>query len=46
MAAMADDEGMAKMMASFPIGRLVGFPGIPVTREQIEQLLQAANAGR
>ncbi|GAA2449429.1 glycoside hydrolase family 3 C-terminal domain-containing protein [Agromyces soli] len=46
MAAMADDEGMAKMMASFPIGRLVGFPGIPVTREQIEQLLHAANAGR
>lgn len=46
MAAMADDEGMEKMMASFPIGRLVGFPGIPVTREQIEQLLQAANAGR
>lgn len=46
MAAVADDEGMAKMMASFPIGRLVGFPGIPVTWEQIEQLLQAANAGR
>ncbi|MFK4730424.1 glycoside hydrolase family 3 C-terminal domain-containing protein [Agromyces mediolanus] len=46
MAAMADDEGMEKMMASFPIGRLVGFPGVPVSHEQIEQLLQAANAGR
>ncbi|MFF2273638.1 glycoside hydrolase family 3 C-terminal domain-containing protein [Agromyces sp. NPDC058136] len=39
------DEGMAKMMASFPIGRLVGFPGIPVSYEQIEQLIAAANAG-
>ncbi|MGX5695525.1 glycoside hydrolase family 3 C-terminal domain-containing protein [Agromyces soli] len=43
---MPDEEGMEKMMASFPIGRLVGFPGVPVTREQIEQLLAAANAGR
>ncbi|WP_308491886.1 glycoside hydrolase family 3 C-terminal domain-containing protein [Microbacterium terrisoli] len=41
-----DDDGMAKMMASFPIGRMVGFPGVPVTREQIEGLLAAANAGR
>ncbi|WP_350348104.1 glycoside hydrolase family 3 C-terminal domain-containing protein [Agromyces sp. G08B096] len=40
------DEAMAKMMASFPIGRLVSFPGVPVTIEQIEQLIQAANAGR
>ncbi|MFE6964708.1 glycoside hydrolase family 3 C-terminal domain-containing protein [Agromyces sp. NPDC057679] len=39
------DEGMQKMMASFPIGRLVGFPGIPVSYEQIEQLIAAANAG-
>ncbi|UOQ90763.1 glycoside hydrolase family 3 C-terminal domain-containing protein [Agromyces endophyticus] len=39
------DEGMAKMMGSFPIGRLVGFPGIPVSYEQIEQLIAAANAG-
>lgn len=39
------DEGMQKMMASFPIGRLVGFPGIPVSYEQVEQLIAAANAG-
>lgn len=45
-AAMTSDEGMEKMMASFPVGRLVGFPGVPVSREQIEQLLEAANAGR
>ncbi|MCD2442060.1 glycoside hydrolase family 3 C-terminal domain-containing protein [Agromyces sp. SYSU K20354] len=38
------DDGMEKMMASFPIGRLVGFPGIPVTYEQIEQLIALANA--
>ncbi len=40
-----DDDAMQKMMASFPIGRLVGFPGIEVSYEQVEQLLGAANAG-
>ncbi|WP_217181643.1 glycoside hydrolase family 3 C-terminal domain-containing protein [Streptomyces sp. AC495_CC817] len=40
-----NDEAMEKMMASFPIGRLIGFPGIDVTYEQVEQLLAAANAG-
>lgn len=49
-ASMADSElmsgnGMQKMMASFPIGRLLSFPGVPVTREQIVQLIVAANAG-
>ncbi|WP_431074358.1 glycoside hydrolase family 3 C-terminal domain-containing protein [Microbacterium phyllosphaerae] len=42
---MPNDEAMEKMMASFPIGRLIGFPGVDVTYEQIEQLLAAANAG-
>lgn len=42
---MPNDEAMEKMMASFPIGRLIGFPGVDVTHEQIEQLLEAANAG-
>ncbi|WAA66776.1 glycoside hydrolase family 3 C-terminal domain-containing protein [Microbacterium oxydans] len=42
---MANDEAMQKMMASFPIGRLAGFPGLPVDFEQIEQLVAAANAG-
>ncbi|ALX66316.1 glycoside hydrolase family 3 C-terminal domain-containing protein [Microbacterium sp. XT11] len=42
---MPNDEAMQKMMASFPIGRLVGFPGIDATYEQIEQLLAEANAG-
>lgn len=42
---MPNDEAMQKMMASFPIGRLIGFPGIDVTHEQIEQLLAGANAG-
>jgi len=43
-ASMMEGDGMEKMMASFPIGRIVGFPGIPVTREQIEQLIAGANA--
>lgn len=42
---MPNDEAMQKMMASFPIGRLAGFPGLPVDFAQIEQLIAAANAG-
>ena len=42
--ALMDDPGMFKMMESFPIGRLAGFPGMGIDREQIEQLLAAANA--
>jgi beta-glucosidase len=43
---MADPEGMQKMLASFPVGRLAGFPGIPVTPEQIQGLIAMANARR
>jgi beta-glucosidase len=32
------------MMASFPIGRVASFPGSPFGRDQVEQLLAAANA--
>lgn len=39
-----DDEGMLKMMASFPIGRLAAFPGAPVTSAQIDDLIAAGNA--
>lgn len=42
--ALMDDPGMFKMMESFPIGRLAGFPGMGIDREQIEQLIAAANA--
>ncbi|MBD7957652.1 glycoside hydrolase family 3 C-terminal domain-containing protein [Microbacterium sp. Sa4CUA7] len=42
-AAMPDDA-LQKMMGSFPIGRLAGFPGLPVTFEQIEQLVAMAGA--
>ena len=35
----------AKMMASIPIERVIGFAGGAVTREQLGQLLAAANAG-
>ena len=43
-AGLMADPGMFKMMESFPIGRLASFPGMPVGREQVEQLLAAANA--
>ncbi|MDR2999061.1 MAG: glycoside hydrolase family 3 C-terminal domain-containing protein, partial [Microbacterium sp.] len=43
-ASMMEGDGMEKMMASFPIGRIVGFPGIPVTHEQIAALIAGANA--
>jgi len=36
---------MMRMMASIPIGRIVAFAQGQVTREQLEQLLAAANAG-
>ncbi|WP_091229984.1 glycoside hydrolase family 3 C-terminal domain-containing protein [Microbacterium sp. 3J1] len=42
---LPNDEAMQKMMASFPIGRLIGFPGVDVTHEQVQQLLAGANAG-
>lgn len=38
------DPAMAKMMASFPIGRLANFPGRGFDRAAIAQLLEAANS--
>lgn len=38
-----DDPGMLKMMSSFPIGRLATFPNVPVTQEQIDELIEAGN---
>ncbi|MCX7522906.1 glycoside hydrolase family 3 C-terminal domain-containing protein [Microbacterium sp. STN6] len=40
------DPAMFRMLASFPIGRLASFPGMPFGPEQVEQLLAAANAPR
>ncbi len=45
-ALVGDDEDLVKAMASFPIGRLAGFPGLPVTPEQLEGLIARANAQR
>lgn len=45
-AGIMSDEAMAKMMASFPIGRLAGFPGMGVDREQVAQLIALGNAER
>ncbi|QIK83133.1 glycoside hydrolase family 3 C-terminal domain-containing protein [Sanguibacter sp. HDW7] len=44
-AGLMADDGMMKLMASFPIGRLAGFPGMGVTHEQVDALIEAANAG-
>lgn len=41
--AVMNDEAMAAMMQSFPIGR-VGMFGMGITKEQVEQLLAAANS--
>ena len=37
------DPTIVKMMASAPIGRMLGFPGTGVEPGQLEQLLAAAN---
>lgn len=42
---LPDDDALQKMMASFPIGRLAGFPGMPLGYDQIEELIRTANAG-
>ncbi|KQZ11204.1 beta-glucosidase [Agromyces sp. Root1464] len=39
-----DEGGLDKMMASFPVGKLAGFPGVPVTPEQIQQLIDLSNS--
>lgn len=44
-AGIMSDDAIAKLMASFPIGRLAGFPGMGITKEQIEQLIALGNAG-
>ncbi len=44
--AMFSDPALLKMMASAPIGRMVSFPGTGVTLEQVQSLLDQANAER
>jgi len=38
------DEGLVKMMESFPLGRLARFPGAGVTSEMVEGLIAMGNA--
>ncbi len=38
------DEGLVKMMESFPLGRLARFPGVGVTSEMVDGLIAMANA--
>ncbi|WP_269936499.1 glycoside hydrolase family 3 C-terminal domain-containing protein [Arthrobacter sp. HY1533] len=43
-AGLMSDPSILKMLASAPIGRMMGFPGSGVEPEQLEQLLAMANA--
>ncbi|MEV4776074.1 glycoside hydrolase family 3 C-terminal domain-containing protein [Microbacterium sp. LWH12-1.2] len=43
-AGIMGDEAIMKMMASFPIGRMAGFPGMGIDRAQVDQLIAAAAA--
>lgn len=45
VAGILDDEVMMTLMDSFPVGRLPGYGGLPITIEQIDALLEAANVG-
>ncbi|MFJ8895103.1 glycoside hydrolase family 3 C-terminal domain-containing protein [Leifsonia sp. NPDC102414] len=44
VAGMLDDPGLRRMAESMPLNRVAAFPGSPVTAEQIQQLVAAANA--
>ena len=35
----AGSDGMLQLLGSFPIGRLAAFPNVPVTREQVQQMI-------
>ncbi|WGT47498.1 glycoside hydrolase family 3 C-terminal domain-containing protein [Tessaracoccus lacteus] len=37
-------DGAAEMMASVPIGRIATFPGMPITLEQVRELIDTANS--
>lgn len=43
MGAMLADPGMRRMAESIPLIRAASFPGSPVTREQLDQLVAATN---
>ena len=44
MAGLAGDPSMFRLMEGMPLGRLAGFPGLGIDREQVALLLAAANA--
>ncbi len=43
MGAMLEDPALRRMAESMPLNRVAAFPGSPVTLEQIDQLVAAAN---
>jgi len=40
---MLADPAMMRMVESMPLNRVAAFPGSPVTPEQLDQLVAAAN---
>lgn len=42
--ALPGDDGILEMMASFPIGRLGSFPGMPIDEQTIDRVIERANA--
>ncbi|WP_277050039.1 glycoside hydrolase family 3 C-terminal domain-containing protein [Ruania albidiflava] len=45
-AGLLQDEEMMTLMSSFPVGRLPGYGGLPITEQLVDDLLSAANAAR
>ncbi|WP_235934507.1 glycoside hydrolase family 3 C-terminal domain-containing protein [Paramicrobacterium chengjingii] len=45
VANVLDDDEMMSLMSSYPIGRLPGYGGLPLTVENIDELIALANAG-
>ena len=41
---MANAESAMKMLGDFPVGRIASFPGMPVTLDQVQELIAYANS--
>src|SRR5699024_4788298 len=46
VAGLLENEQMMTMMSSFPVGRLPGYGGMPISEELVTQLLEAADTAR
>src|SRR5690625_1594092 len=46
VAGLLENEQMMTMMSSFPVGRLPGYGGMPISEELVSELLETANTAR